>query len=150
MTAEGALMVVAIIRFVLGFVAAVLAAGAVQVLFVAGLDGLVSADEARLETLGLLALLAATQAAVFAAPFAIITAVVSSWLPVRSVLYFGGAGIAIALAGFAAQYIGEAGDGTILNRYALAAYAASGLAAGLVYWLVAVPRYRPASPAPAA
>lgn len=139
-------MIVAIVRFILGFVAAVLIAGLVQVLFVAGVDGLAFADEARLESLGMLALLAATQAAVFAAPFAIVAAIVSSWLPVRSVLFFGGAGLAIALAGFAAQFIGEMGDGTILNRYALAAYAASGLAAGLVYWLVAVPKRRPASP----
>lgn len=139
-------MIVAIIRFVLGFVAAVLAAGAVQVLFVSGLDGLITADGARLQNLGMLTLLAATQSAVFGAPFAIIAAAVAAWLPIRSVLFFVLAGLAIALAGFLAQYVGEGGDGTILNRYALAAYVASGLAAGLVYWVVGVPKFRPAKP----
>jgi len=147
-------MLVAIIRIIFGFAAAVLAAGAVQVLFISGLDDLIGGNfdaiSARLEGLGLLMLLAATQSAVFAAPFAFLAAAVAAWHPLRSVLYFATVGVLIALAGFLAQYAGEAGTQTILNRYALAAYVASGLAGGLCYWFVAVPKVRPAaSEAPA-
>ncbi|WP_439543640.1 hypothetical protein [Hyphomicrobium sp.] len=130
-------VVVAIVRFTLGFAAAALTAGAVQALFVAGADGLALA---RLESLGLLTLLAATQSAVFALPFAALAALVAAWLPIRSRLYFVACGILIALAGFSAQYVSEAGAQTIYNSYALAAYVASGLAAGLMYVLVAVPK----------
>ena len=136
-------MIVSLIRFVLGFIAATLVAGTVQVLFVAGDELVAGVTSSRLEALGLLALLAATQSAVFGAPFAILAAVVAAWLPIRSGLFFAGVGIAIALAGFLTQYAGEGGPSTILNPYALAAYLASGLAGGLVYWLVAVPRTRP-------
>jgi hypothetical protein len=134
-------MLVALIRFIFGFVAAVLVAGLVQVLFVAGGDLLQGAAPwSRLESLGLLALLAATQSAVFSVPFAVLAAVVAAWLSIRSVLFFAAAGLAIGLAGFLAQYAGEAGSETILNRYALTAYLASGFGAGLMYWYVAVPK----------
>lgn len=135
-------MFVALIRFILGFAAAVLVAGAVQVLFVAGGD-LIQGASGRLEGIGLLMLLAATQSAVFSGPFAVLAALIAGWLSIRSVLFFAGAGIAIALAGVLAQYAGEVGPETILNRYALAAYVASGFAAGLAYWYAAVPKKRP-------
>ncbi|MCC7251629.1 hypothetical protein [Hyphomicrobium sp.] len=138
-------MFVAIIRIILGFIAAVLVAGVVQVLFVAGGDFLRGgATGNHLQSLGLLTLLAATQSAVFSAPFALLAALFAGWLGIRSILFFAAAGIGIALAGFFAQYVGEAGPETILNRYALSAYVASGLAAGLAYWYVAVPKKRPA------
>lgn len=137
-------MLVAIIRIILGFAAASLMAGLVQVAFVAGGD-LLSATGSRLESLGLLTLLAATQSAVFAAPFAFLAAAFAAWQPVRSVLFFAAVGIAIALAGFFAQYVSEAGVSTIINGYALAAYVASGSSAGLVYWLLAAPKFRPKS-----
>jgi hypothetical protein len=134
-------MIVALIRILFGFVAAALVAGLVQVLFVAGADvgGLSSG---RLESLGLLVLLAATLSAVFAAPFALLAAGFAGWQNVRSPLFFIGAGLAIGLAGFFTQYVGEAGPQTILNRYALVAYVCSGFAAGLIYWYVAVPKKR--------
>lgn len=135
-------MLVALIRFVFGFVAAVLAAGAVQVAFVAGGDLLRGTYVGSLDSLGLLVLLAATQSAVFSAPFAILAAMFAGWRPTRSVLYFVTIGLVIATAGFFAQYAGEAGPATILNRYALAAYLASGFAGGLTYWYVAVPKKR--------
>ena len=138
-------MLVALIRFVFGFVAAVLVAGAVQVLFVAGSDLLRGgAAGAGLEGLGMLVLLAATQSAVFSVLFAVLAAAFAAWLSIRSVLFFVAAGVAIGLAGFFAQYVGEAGPGTILNRYALTAYVASGFAAGLAYWYAAVPKRRAA------
>lgn len=139
-------MLVALIRFFLGFVSAVLVAGAVQVLFVAGADLLAGLSGTRLQSLGLLVLLAATQSAVFSAPFAVLAAAVAAWQPIRSGLFFAAVGTAIGLAGFFAQYAGEAGPETILNRYALAAYVASGFAAGLVYWFVAVPKPRRPKP----
>lgn len=139
-------MFVSIVRFILGFAAAVLAAGLVQVLFVAGYDDLIGGGAvSRFESLGLLVLLAATQTAVFATPFALLGAVVAAWRPIRSRLLFGAAGLAIGLAGFYAQHISEQGAEAILNRYALAAYAASGLVGGLVYWLVGVPKRPKAS-----
>lgn len=137
-------MFVALVRFVLGFVAAVLVAGAVQVLFVAGSDLVRGAAGGSLANLGLLVLLAATQSAVFAAPFAVLAAVFAGWMPIRSLLYYVAIGLAIALAGFLAQYVGEAGPETILNRYALSAYLISGFAGGFAYWYVAVPKKRSA------
>ena len=131
-------VVVKIFKFLLGFTAAALVAGAVQALFVTGADALVL-DSARLESLGLLTLLAATQSAVFAAPFAILAVLVAAWLPIRSRVYYAACGVIIALAGFSAQYVSEAGAQTIYNSYALTAYVVSGLAAGLVYVLVAAP-----------
>ncbi len=139
-------MFVAIVRGILGFIAAVLVAGVVQVLFVAGADIFGGLD--RLESLGLLALLAATQSAVFSAPFAVLAAVIAGWQSLRSLVFYISAGLVIALAGFFAQFASEAGPGTILNRYALAAYLTSGLAAGLTYWYVAVPKRRAITPNP--
>ena len=133
-------MLVGIVRFILGFVAAVLVAGFVQVLFVAGLDGVRADGPVAVESMGLLILLAATQSAVFSAPFAVLAALVAAWLPTRSRLYFLTAGLVIGLGGFFAQHVGESGPHTILNRYALAAYALSGLAAGFAYWLAGVPK----------
>jgi len=130
-------VIVAIVRFVFGFLAAVLAAGIVQVLFVTGLDGLLASLS---DSLGLLMLFAATQSAVFAGPFAVLAAVLASWQSIRSGLYFTAVGGLIGIAGFLAQYAGEGGGQTILNRYALAAYAVSGLAGGIAYWLVGVPK----------
>lgn len=139
-------MLISLIRFIFGFVAAMLAAGAMQVLFVAGGDLLSGLSAARLQSLGLLTLLAATQSAVFSAPFAVVAAAVAAWVPVRSVVYFVGVGIALGLAGFFVQYVGEAGPETILNRYALTAYVASGSVGGLIYWVLAAPGIRPSSP----
>ncbi len=134
-------MLLSLVRFVLGLAAAALVAGAVQVAFVAGGDLFAGG---RLERLGTLALLAAVQSAVFAAPFALLAAGLASRLTIRSRLYFAAAGVAIALAGFFVQSLRETGveAALSLNRYALAAYAASGLAAGLAYRLVAVPKRR--------
>lgn len=138
-------MFVAIVRFILGFIAAVFVAGLVQVLFVAGLDGIRSGF---VESFGLLALLAATQSAVFAFPFAVLAVVVAAGLGVRGLWFYAGCGLLIGLGGFFAQHVGESGPLTIFNRYALAAYAVSGLAAGLVYWLAGVAKAVPRGPTP--
>jgi hypothetical protein len=142
-------MFVAIIRILFGFIAAALVAGVVQVMFVAGPDDILAGDfgalSSRLQDLGLLALLAATQSAVFSAPFVFLAAAFAAWLPIRSGVFFVIVGVVIALAGFFAQYVGEGGTQTILNRYALTAYVVSGFVAGLAYWIVAVPKARPSA-----
>jgi len=135
-------MLLSLIRFVLGLAAAALVAGAVQVAFVAGGDLFAGASGGRLERLGMLALLAAAQSAIFSAPLALLAAGAAARLTIRSALYFAAAGLTIALAGFFAQSVRAAGLEGTLNRYALAAYAVSGLAAGLAYRFVAVPKKR--------
>lgn len=134
-------MLVALIRSLFGFIAAVLAAGLVQVLFVAAPD-LAAMTADRAQALGLLILLAATQSAVFALPFVVLAFAFAAWAGIRSRLYFLAVAIAIAGGGFLAQYAGEGGQATILNRYAFAAYLCSGLAAGLVYTFLAAPKAR--------
>jgi len=135
-------MLLSLIRFILGLAAAALVAGAVQVAFVAGGDFMTGLSGGRLERLGMLVLLAAAQSAAFAAPLALLAAWVAGRLMIRSRLYFAAVGITIALAGVFAQSVSAAGLEAGLNRYALAAYAVSGLAAGLAYRFVAVQKKR--------
>ena len=74
----------------------------------------------------------------FAAPFAFLAAAIAEWQGVRSIFYHLLAGIGIAAAGFAAQYFAQAPDGdSLLNGYAVAAYAATGCIGGLFYWTFA-------------
>jgi hypothetical protein len=131
-----------ILRVVFGFVLACLAAGLTLVGFVytplelVGLTAPVAAT--RLGEAGLLALAAATHAGVFCAPFALAGAAFGEWRCLRSPAYYALLGVAIAAAGFFAQYHSEvAGDLSILNTYALSAFALTGLIGGLVYWLSA-------------
>lgn len=135
-------MIAATLRIMFGLMAAALVAGLVQVLFVAGgeIPGL---SAARLENLGLLMLLAAIQSAVFASPFVLAAAILATWRPIRSLALFLAAGATLAAAGFFVQQAGEGGGFAALNRYALAAYLASGLAGGLAFWFVAVPKKPP-------
>jgi len=129
-----------ILRVVFGFVLACLAAGLTLVLFVytpvelAGLSANVAA--ARLGEVGILALAAATHAGVFSSPFALAGAVFGEGRGLRSPAYYVLLGVAIAAAGFFLQYHSEAaGDLSILNTYALSAFALTGLIGGLVYWV---------------
>ena len=134
-----------IFRVVIGFALASLAAGLTLVLFVytpvelAGAAG--NAAGARFGEAGLLALAAATQVALFAAPFALIAVLAATWRRLNRPAYFALAGIAIAGVGFWAQYRSEAaGELSILNSYALSAFALTGLVGGLVFWLCAAER----------
>jgi hypothetical protein len=129
-----------ILRVVFGFVLACLAAGLTLVLFVytplelTGLTANVAAS--RLGEAGILALAAATHVGVFSAPFALAGAAFGEWRSLRGPAYYALLGVAIAAAGFFAQYHSEAaGDLSILNTYALSAFALTGLIGGLVYWL---------------
>lgn len=129
-------------RVFIGFLLACLTAGLVTVLFVttpADLMG-VSADafpEKALQTL-VWGLLTATHSALFAAAFAFIATGIAEWMSIRSLPYYLLIGIGIALLGFIAQYSSEvSGQPTVLNNYALKAFATAGFFAGLVYWLAA-------------
>lgn len=131
-----------LIRVLLGLIVACLVAGAVTVSFVvtpgdiAALSGEARAD--RLATAGTLSLLAATHSAIFAAPFAIVAVIIGEWLSIRSWLYYVLVAIAIAMAGFGAEMLGEVeGQPTIVNDYAVRAFLAAGFFSGFAYWLVA-------------
>lgn len=132
-------MILTVLRVLLGYFLASLAAGLVLVGFVVTpLDLLSLSGEALVERLGsagLLALAAATHAAIFASPFAALAVLIGEWQRYREGAYYGVVGIAIGLAGFFAQHASEpAGSPTIVNTYAFAAYVTAGLVAGLVYW----------------
>lgn len=129
-------------RILLGYVLAVLAAGVVQVLFAMPPAALLElsgdALAGRLSVLGIYSLAAATHTAIFALVFALVAIALAEWQAVRSATYYLMAGLAIALAGFLAQYASEnATQPTIVNTYAMLAYAVAGLSAGLVYWAFA-------------
>jgi hypothetical protein len=133
-------MLLRILRVLFGFLVACLAAGLTIVLFVYTPAELATSDIGgdRWAEAGLLALAAATHSAIFAAPFALIAAVIAEWRAVRSWTYYALAGIVITAIGFLAQYSSEAsGDISIFNNYATLAFLATGFAAGLAYWLVA-------------
>lgn len=129
-------MVRSVLRIVVGYLGACLAAGATQTLFVVTPADL-AADWERAGGAGVLMLMAATQSAVFALPFAAIAIAYTEWFAARgwpTSVFFG---IAIAATAYAATVAGEATGTTILNDYALKAFLTAGLAAGLVYWLIA-------------
>ena len=134
-------MLLAIGRVLFGFAAACLAAGLVQVLFVivpaeiAGSEP--SALMERVRGAGVLWAIAATQTAVFAAPFAAVAVVVAEWQGCRAPAYYATGGIGIAMAGFLVQLAGETGGQTVVNGYAAGAFLVTGFASGLVYWAVA-------------
>lgn len=129
------------LRVFLGFVFACLAAALTTVAFVITPAELVAspapAQADRLATFGTLTLLAATHSAIFAAPFALIAAVIGEWQSIRNPMYYAAAGILIALGGFAAQFASETGAGaSIANNYALKAFLTSGFVGGIVYWML--------------
>ena len=90
----------AVVRIVLGFVAACLAAGFIQVLFAVTAAELVVAGEARWSAALNWALLSSAHIAVFAAPFALISIIISEWLGIRSFAYHTIIAMGIAGGGF--------------------------------------------------
>lgn len=131
-------MLRAIFRVLFGFVLACLAAGFTKVMFAVGPNDALGGDPERIATTLEWSLFVATHSAVFAAPFAFLAVAISEWQAVRSIFYHVLVGVGISMAGFASQYMGEAQAApSILNSYAAGAYAATGLVAGLVYWMFA-------------
>jgi len=134
-------------KCLIGFALACLTAGLVQVLFViTPLDIIslpVQSRPERLASAGALSLYAAVQAAVFTAPMALFAIAFGLWQRIRSALFYMFVGLAFGIMGFAAQYVSEVqGQPSIVNVYALAAYATAGAVAGWVYWLIAAPSAR--------
>ena len=119
---------ITLLRVLFGFIVACLVAGVVTVAFVvtpADIAALpAEAQTERLGNAGVLSLLVATHSAIFALPFALIAIVIAELSRVRSWIYYVLVGIAIALGGFAAEY---------LERGARAAVDLQQLRAGRLY-----------------
>jgi hypothetical protein len=127
-----------ILRAGFGFILACLAAGAVMTGFVVTPSDIAGGDPDRLTAAGALTLLSAIHSARFAAPFALIAAVIGEWRSIRGWIYYAIVGIAIAFAGFLAHYVNApAGEPATADIYALAAFLAAGFAGGFVYWAFA-------------
>ena len=127
----------AIVRIVLGFAAACLAAGFIQVLFAVTPAELVAAGEARWSAAINWALLSSAHIAVFAAPFALISISASEWLGIRSFAYHTIIAMGIAVVGFGLILMTEApSEASIVNSYAMAAYLTSSFVAGFLYWVL--------------
>lgn len=124
------------LRVVIGFALACVVAGATQVLFVVDPARIFASRESAAAA-GLLTAMAATQAATFALPFAVIAVWVSEMLAQRGWLIFTLWGALIALSAYATVVAGEDGAFSLRNAYAFWAFIASGVAAGLTYWLLA-------------
>jgi hypothetical protein len=157
-------MIGRLLRVIIGFAVACLAAGLAMVLFVYTPAEMASEPASdRFAEAGMLTLFAATQSAVFAAPFAFIGAGFGEWQKISAWLYYTLVAIAIAGVGFLAQLWSETGSQpTIINSYAVTAFIVTGFVAGIVYWLFAgrfaggdsrgpepevIPRPQPADPA---
>lgn len=130
------------LRVLFGFVAACVVAALVEVMFVRPplvlLDQSQDAILAGLPRFLLLMLAIATHMAAFSAPLALAGVVVGEVWRLRGWLYYVLVGLAVAAIGFYLVFSGQsAGGPTILNTYAAAAFASSGFAGGLTYWLLA-------------
>jgi signal transduction histidine kinase len=128
----------AMLRVLIGFIIACLAAGAVQVLFAVTPAELMVAGDERLGEAFNWGLLTATQIAVFAAPFAFIAIIISEWQGLRSFAFHSIVAMAISVAGFGLIHATESPtEASIVNSYAMAAYLTSGFVGGFLYWLSA-------------
>jgi drug/metabolite transporter (DMT)-like permease len=130
-------MISGILRVIIGFVFACLAAGFSMVLFIyTPLELATELASERVSEAALLSLAAGTHTAVFASPFALIGAGFGEWHRIGSWFYYVLVGIAIAGVGFLAQFWTEAaGEASIVNSYAVTAFIVTGFVAGIVYWL---------------
>lgn len=131
-----------LLRVLFGFAAACLVAGIATVAFVVSPVALANlpaeAQPEQLTNAGILALLAATHSALFAFPFALILVAVAELTRVRSLLYYLLAATTISLGGLLAIFLSEVpGQPSILNDYAVAAFATVGVLSGFTYWLFA-------------
>ena len=131
-----------VLRVFLGFIVAILAAAAIEVLFAHPPTGWAEQEgetvASQMLALGVLTLKAATHTAIFSALFALIVIVIGEWLHLRSWFFYTATGAVIAFGGFLAQYAAEqASWPTIVNTYALVAFITAGAVGGWVYWFVA-------------
>src|SRR5262245_62672495 len=135
-------MFVRVLRILLGFALACVAAAVTLVVFtyapsdMAGLREELTGD--RLSEAGLLALYSTPHVLVSAAFPALLAAVFAETRKLASWMFYALAGIATAIAGFLVQYLTEAPTRlSIFQAYALIALLTAGLVGGLVYWSAA-------------
>jgi len=130
-------MIGRIIRVIFGFVLACLAAGLAVTLFVYVPFELSDLQSERLAEVGIMSLAAATQTAIFSAPFVLIGVVFGEWQRIGSWMYYVLVAMAVSAIGFLVQFWKETGgaEGTIVNSYAVTAFLVAGFVAGFVYWL---------------
>lgn len=137
-----------VLRVLIGFVVACFAGALTTLLFVytpgevlGWLTSLPAEERSeRFSVFGLLWLAAATQSALFSLLFAVISAVIGEWRRIRSLTYYAGAGVVIAVLGFAAQWMAEptGQNWSVVNsNYPLIAFLTTGFVAGIAYWIVA-------------
>jgi hypothetical protein len=143
-----------IVRVVLGFALACLAAAVTLVAFVyapgnwAALGAELSGE--RLSEAGFFALVITPHVIVAAALPALLAAFYAETRKVAGWAFYGLAGIGVGLAGFLLQHLTEAPDlESIFQAYALIAFLTAGLIGGLVYW-AASGRFAVRAAAPAA
>ena len=130
-------MLLTILRVLIGFALACLAAAVVQLGFAVPSD-LMTSNPDQLYRMAHQVLLTSTQLAVFSAPLAVLVVAVGEWRTLRSAVYYIVSGLVIAGLGLLAVYSGEAkGTSSIVNSYAVAAFLAAGFVGGLVYYLSA-------------
>jgi hypothetical protein len=131
-------VVATLARCLVGYAAACSLAGAVQVAFVLPPTDLLYAGSEVLAAAGLWTMLAAVHTGVFAAPLAALAIAIGEQRRIRRAGYYAALGIGIAALGFLAQLVGVGfGQPLTVMGYPLAAFGASGLAGGLLYWLIA-------------
>ena len=133
-------MFVCVIRVLIGFVLANLAAAFTLVLFVyappdwASLPADLSGE--RLSEAGFFALVVVPHIAVYAAAPALVGVLFAESRKVGAWTFYGAAGIVTATTGFLIFLLSEAPDeASILQGYVLAAFLTSGFVGGLAYWV---------------
>ena len=125
-----------VIRIMVGFCFACLAGGAVTVMFAVTPAELIDASAPNWEAVGGWTLYTATITAGFAFPLAVLAIVGGEWRGIRSLAYYGVAGIIIALIGLMYIAMNEsAAMPSVINAYAAAAFLTAGLVSGFIYWL---------------
>ncbi|MFM9845932.1 MAG: hypothetical protein ACKVP3_02075 [Hyphomicrobiaceae bacterium] len=132
-----------IVRVLIGFLIACIAAALTTLLFVVTpgeLIGWLSLDDGgeRFARFGLLWLAASTQSVLFSAVFALVAVIIAEWLGKRDWIYYANTGIIIAVLGFLAQWASEptGQNWSVVNSsYPLVAFLATGFVGGFVYWI---------------
>ena len=119
-----------VLRVLTGFLIACIAAALTKVAFAHNVGELGTIPAVR-------PLLIATHVAIFASPFALVAIAIGEWQRIRDWVYYALSGIAISLAGLAAQYSSESSTplATILNSHAAKAFLTAGFIGGVMYWL---------------
>jgi hypothetical protein len=133
---------VRVVRSLIGFVLAAVAAGITQVAFVITPFEIVGGSWDRASAAGLLLLLATAHNLAFAAPLAALGTLALRWRgagrsSILGVIRYPAIGVAMALIAALFLLIRDGGSMAAGTGYAVTALASSGAVGGLVYWLLA-------------